>query len=158
MASWYPCVCVLWSCADDEPERGRNAPVQARGAEDAATHTAALLRVQGDLGLGDPVPDVLHGYNGAVQCGVQEQDQRGRVTACGRLHRRRHILHRHCAQLSHHICRARRRGGVRPQSHQDELPQIVVRHRPAVLSAVRRVQCVRSRRRGELFVIIIIVL
>lgn len=142
-------MCVLWSCADDEPERGRNAPVQARGAEDAAAHPAALLRVQGDLGLGDPVLDVLHGHHGAVQRGVQEQDQRGRVAAGGRLHRRRHILHRHRAQLSHHVRRARRRGGVRPKGHQDELPPVVVRHRPAVLSAVRRVQRVRSRRRGE---------
>jgi len=142
-------VCILWSCADDEPERGRNAPVQARGAEDAATHPAALLRVQGDMGLGDTVPDVLHGDHGAVQRGVQEQDQRGRVPAGGRLHRRRDILHRHRAQLPHHVRRARRRGRVRPEGDPDELPPVVVCHRPAVLSAVRRVQRVRPRRRGE---------
>lgn len=145
------CVCaILWSCADDEPEPGRNAPVQARGAEDAAAHPAALLRVQGHLGLGDPVPDVLYGHHGAVQRGIQEQDQRGRVPAGGRLHRRRHILHRHRAQLPHYVRGARRRGSVRPQGDPHELPPLVVRHRPAVLSAVRRVQRVRPRRRGEL--------
>lgn len=143
-------MCVLWSYADDELERGRNAPVQARGAEDAAAHIATLLRVQGHMGLGDPVPDVLHGHHGAVQRGVQEQDQRGRVPAGGRLHRRRHILHRHRAQLPHHVRRSRRRGGLRPEGHPDELSPVVVRHRPVVLSAVRRVQRVRSRRRGEL--------
>lgn len=142
-------MCTLVLCADDEPERGRNAPVQARGAQDAAAHIAALLRVQGHMGLGDPVPDVLHGHHGAVQRGVQEQDQRGRVAAGGRLHRRRDILHRHRAQLPHHVRRARRRGRLRPQGHPDELPPVVVRHRPAVLSAVRRVQRVRSRRRGK---------
>lgn len=143
-------VCILWSCADDEPERGRNAPVQARGAEDTAAHPAALLRVQGDLGLGHTVPDVLHGHHGTVQRGVQEQDQRGRVPVGGRLHCGRDILHRHRAQLPHHVRRARRRGRVRPKSHSDELPPVVVRYRPAVLSAVRRVQCIRPRRRGEL--------
>jgi hypothetical protein len=142
-----PCVRVriLWSCADDEPERGRNAPVQARGAEDAAAHPAALLRVQGDLGLGDTVPDVLHGHHGPVQRGVQEQDQRGRVPVGSRFHCGRDILHRHRAQLPHDVRRARRRGRVRPESHSDELPPVVVRYRPAVMSAVRRVQCVRPR-------------
>lgn len=144
-------MCVLWCCADDEPERGRNAPVQARGTEDAAAHPVALLRVQGHMGLGYPVPDVLHGHHGAVQRGVQEQDQRGRVAAGGRLHRGRHILHRHRAQLPHHFRRARWRGGVRPKSHPHELPPVVVRHRPAVVFAVRRFQCFRSRRRGKLF-------
>jgi len=140
---------ILWSCADDEPERGRNAPVQARGAEDAAAHPAALLRVQGDLGLGDTVPDVLHGHHGPVQRGVQEQDQRGRVPVGSRFHCGRDILHRHRAQLPHDVRRARRRGRVRSESHSDELPPVVVRYRPAVMSAVRRVQCVRPRRRGE---------
>jgi len=144
-------VCILWSCADDEPERGRNAPVQARGAEDAAAHPAALLRDQGHLGLGYPVPDVLHRHHGAVQRGVQEQDQRRRVAAGGRLNRRRDILHRHRAQLPHHIRRARRRGRVRPEGDPDELPPVVVRHRPAILPAVRRVQCIRPRRRGEFY-------
>lgn len=142
-------VCILWSCADDEPERGRNAPVQARGAEDTAAHTAALLRVQGDMGLGDTVPDVLHGHHGAVQRGVQEQDQRGRVAAGRRLDRRRDILHRHRTQLPHDVRRARRRGRLRPQGDPDELPPVVVRHRPAIVPAVRCVQRVRSRRRGK---------
>lgn len=147
VTSKYPC--VHWSCADDELERGRNAPVQARGTEDTTAHSAALLRVQGHMGLGHPVPDVLHGHHGAVQRGVQEQDQRGRVAAGGRLHCRRHILHRHRVELSHHVRRTRRRSGVRSKSHTDELPPVMVRHRSVVLSALRRVQRVRPRRRGE---------
>lgn len=133
-------VCVLWSCADDEPERRRNAPVQARGTENTASHTATLLRVQSHLGLGDSVPDVLHGHHGAVQRGVQEQDQRRRISVGRRFHCRRHILHRHRAQLSHHVRRARRRSGVRPEGNPDELSTVVVRHRSVVVSAVRRVQ------------------
>lgn len=107
----YPCV-YFGLNADDELERGRNAPVQARGAEDATAHSAALLRVQGDMGLGDPVPDVLHGHHGAVQRGVQEQNQRGCVPAGGGLHCRRYILHRHRAKLPYHVRRARWRGGL----------------------------------------------
>lgn len=80
------------------------------------------------MGLGDTVPDVLYGHHGAVQCGVQEQDQRRRVTVGGRLDRRRDIFHRHRAQLSHDVRRARRRGRLRPKSHTDELPPVVVRH------------------------------
>ena len=95
--------------ADDVVKRGRDAAVQAGGAQDPAAHTAPLLRVQGHLGLDNPLPHVLHGDNGAVQRRLQEQDQRGRVPTRRRHDCRRHILHRHRTQLPHDFCRRRRR-------------------------------------------------
>lgn len=56
--------------------------------------------------------DLLHGHHGALQRRVQKQDQRGCVPAGRRQHRRRHILHRHCPQFSHHVRWAWWRGGV----------------------------------------------
>lgn len=55
----------------------RAAAVPARGAEDSAAHPAALLRLQGHLGLDHTVPHLLHGHHGALQRGLQEQNQRG---------------------------------------------------------------------------------
>lgn len=74
---------------------GHHAAVPAGGAQDAAPHPAALLRLQGHLGLDHPHPDLLHGHHGALQRGAQEQDLRGRQPARGRLNRRCDILHRY---------------------------------------------------------------
>jgi len=127
---------MLGLALDDEPERRRPAPVPARSAQNAAAHPAALLRIQGHLGLGDFVPDFLHGHHGSVQRGLQKQDLRGRVAAGGGLNSGCDILYRYCAQLSHDFRGPGGRGGVRPPGHPHELFEIVVRNRPSLLSAL----------------------
>ena len=98
--------------SDDVLKRRRDAAVQTGGAKDPAAYFVTLLRVQGDLGLDHFMFDLLHGHHGALQCRLQKQDQRGRLPAGRRQHRRRHILHRHCPQLSHHVRWPWWRGGV----------------------------------------------
>lgn len=94
---------------DDVLKRRRDAAVQTGGSQDSTAHTPALLRIQGHLGLDNPLPHFLHGDNGAVQRRLQEQDQRGCISPGGRHHCRRHILHRHRPQLPYDFRRRRRR-------------------------------------------------
>lgn len=45
---------------DDVPQRRHHAAVPAGGTENAAAHSAALLRLQSDLGLGDIMLNFLY--------------------------------------------------------------------------------------------------
>lgn len=83
--------------SDDEFECGHYAPIPTGGPQDSTPHTAALLRLQGHLGLDNSMSNILHGHHGALQRGLQEQNVGGRFSARGGLNSGRHIFHRHCA-------------------------------------------------------------
>lgn len=53
--------------ADDEPECRCLAAVSSRSTKDASSYTSPLLCLQGDMGLGNSLPDFLYSYNGALQ-------------------------------------------------------------------------------------------
>lgn len=67
------------------------------------------------MGLDNPLSDLLHGYNGPIQRGLQKQNERGRFVARRRQHRRRYILHRYRTQFSHHLRRRRWRSRFRSE-------------------------------------------
>ena len=106
---------VVSICPDDVTEWRRDAAVSSRSPENSTAHTATLLRLQGHLGLDYPVSHLLHGNNGPIQRGLQEQNQRGRVASRGRQYRRCHLLHRYRIEFPHNLRRGRWRSRLRSE-------------------------------------------
>lgn len=110
---------VLFS--GNELGRRHAASVQARNTQDPASHHSALQRLQNSLGLGHITLDILHGRHGAVQRGLQEQEQRFVGCTCGRFDRRCGIFRGYYPEFSHDLRRPWRRGRLGSESDQTKL-------------------------------------